>query len=84
MSWVDMSPRNVYGVNMATKRKYYPISKELAQLRQQRGETQEEFAKHFSVGRTTICMWEMYGPSPLPLVRAHVAGVMKKLRRRRR
>ena len=70
---------------MAKKqRKYHPISKEIAELRRQRGETQEEFAVHFSVGRTTICMWEQYGPSPLPMVRAHIANIMKKLRRGRK
>lgn len=68
---------------LTRKRHYHPISKSILNLRLERGETQEEFAKHFSVGRTTICMWEQYGPSPLPMVRAHIKIIMKRLRDQR-
>lgn len=40
----------------------HPLSDELYAVRMLCGETQENFAKHFNVGRTSYMTWERYGP----------------------
>ena len=67
---------------MPTKKpkRYDEMARDLAALREARGETQLQFAQHFGVGRTTIISWEQYGPPAYGPIRAHVKLIMKKLR----
>jgi DNA-binding transcriptional regulator YiaG len=57
---------------------------EIKSLRLARRETQEQFARHFKVGRTTILNWERHGLPARPLmIRAHAETVLRKLRRKK-
>jgi DNA-binding XRE family transcriptional regulator len=62
------------------QRRYDPISKEFGELRRLRGETQEEFAKQFGVGRTTMLNWETYGPPAYGPTRHYVELRLRQLK----
>jgi DNA-binding transcriptional regulator YiaG len=55
---------------------------DLKRARTRRGETQEQFAAHFGVGRTTILNWETKGPPEsgpaLPLIERVLAELRDK------
>jgi len=55
---------------------------DLKRARTRRGETQEQFAAHFGVKRTTILNWETKGPPPsgpaLPLIERVLAELSQK------
>lgn len=53
---------------------------QLMAMRTARGETQEQFAAHFRVGRTTILNWETCGPPLKGPVREYVFRRMRQLR----
>lgn len=55
---------------------------DLKRARTRRGETQEQFARHFRVKRTTILNWETRGPPQsgpaLPLIERVLAELCDK------
>jgi DNA-binding XRE family transcriptional regulator len=53
---------------------------DLKRARTRRGETQEQFAAHFGVGRTTILNWETKGPPATGTAPHFIAQVLAKLR----
>jgi hypothetical protein len=66
------------------RRKNDKLAQEMKALRELRGETQKQFAKHFKIGRTNLSNWENYGLPKHRLVRVYVAHIMVNLRRRMR
>jgi DNA-binding XRE family transcriptional regulator len=53
---------------------------DLKRARTRRGETQEQFAAHFGVGRTTILNWETKGPPSTGTAPRVIAQVLADLR----
>jgi DNA-binding transcriptional regulator YiaG len=55
---------------------------DLKRARRRRGETQEQFARHFGVKRTTILNWETRGPpasgAAMPLIERVLAELCDK------
>lgn len=52
---------------------------DLKRARERAGESQEEFAKRFGVGRTTLLNWETRGPPKIGPGRAHITRVLADL-----
>ena len=52
---------------------------QIKRVREQRRETQAEFAKHFGVARTTIIAWEANGTPSTGPGQYHIAKVLKEL-----
>ena len=53
---------------------------DLKRARTRRGETQEQFAAHFGVKRTTIVNWESKGPPTTGIAPSAIARVLAELR----
>jgi DNA-binding transcriptional regulator YiaG len=55
---------------METPKRGQPRDRALAErlraMRQRWGETQDQFSRHFPVGRQTYCGWERFGVPPGP------------------
>jgi DNA-binding XRE family transcriptional regulator len=51
----------------------------LKTLREDRGESQEQFARHFGVGRTTVILWETKGTPEQGPGRFHIERVLAEL-----
>lgn len=67
---------------MGRKKRYEAISKDILRLRHELGESRKQFAKHFSVTRTTIINWETYAPPAYGPTRLWCEHVMYNLWRR--
>jgi DNA-binding XRE family transcriptional regulator len=56
---------------------------QIKRVREQRRETQAEFAKHFGVARTTIIAWEANGTPTTGPGQYHIAAVLADLAKKR-
>ena len=52
---------------------------EIRAVRERRSETQEDFAKHFGVARSTIAMWETNGTPENGAARHHVERILAEI-----